>query len=280
MSYLEVTFTFEPATPDNREIVAALLSQIGFDSFSDTSKGINAYIPHSQFDEQEMKDILIPLHEVLENFNYSMNRIAEQNWNETWEKSFEPIEIGTQCCIRAPFHPKDNDFTYDLIIEPKMSFGTGHHPTTVLMIEQILQIELHGKTVLDMGCGTGVLGILASKKGATKIVGIDVDDWAYTNSLENCQRNQINNFEVLKGNASSLVGRYFDVILANINRNILLNDMEIYVNSMNKGSQLVLSGFYTQDIPILSTRANQLGLSLTSHAENDNWAAVCFTRNA
>jgi ribosomal protein L11 methyltransferase len=280
MNYIEVAFTFEPATPENREIIAALTSEAGFESFSDTKQGVNGYAPENLFDEEIMKEAIIPLFSTFENLTYSINTIETQNWNEQWEKSFEPIHIGQQCRIRAPFHSSEGQFEFDIVIEPKMSFGTGHHATTVLMMEMILPLDLNGKKVLDMGCGTGVLGILAAMKNAESAVGIDVDNWSFENSIENAQRNHISNFEVKLGDASLLAGQYFDVILANINRNILLNDMEYYVKAMKMGSQLVLSGFYIQDLPLISTKAAQLGLTHNRHIENNNWTAVLFSKNS
>ncbi|MFA6403213.1 MAG: 50S ribosomal protein L11 methyltransferase [Salinivirgaceae bacterium] len=279
MNYIEVAFSFEPAIPENREIIAALLSEVDFESFSDTKNGVNGYIQESIFSEETMKAVLVPLYHSFENLEYLITAIPDQNWNEQWEKNFEPIKIDNQCYIRAPFHSKDSHFAYEKIIEPKMSFGTGHHATTVLMIKMILSLDLQGKRVLDMGCGTGVLGILASMKKAYWVIGIDVDSWAYENSLENAQRNKISNFEIKIGNASLLEQETFDVILANINRNILLQDMELYVNTMKIGSQLVMSGFYLNDLTIITEKAKQLGLTYQNHIENEQWVAVRFSKN-
>jgi len=278
MTYIEVAFSFEPAIPENREIIAAMLSEADFESFSDTKTGINGYIQETKFSEKKMKDAIKPLFHSFENLNYLITTIPDQNWNEQWEKNFEPIKIGNQCHIRAPFHSKDPNFEYDILIEPKMSFGTGHHATTVLMIKMILSLDLQGKRVLDMGCGTGVLGILASMKKADWVIGIDVDSWAYENSIENAQRNKISNFEIKMGDASLLEQESFDVILANINRNILLQDMELYLKTMKIGSQLVMSGFYLNDLTIISEKANQLGLKYQNHIENEQWVAVRFSK--
>jgi len=279
MNYIEVAFSFEPAIPENREIIAALLSEADFESFSDTKNGINGYIPESLFSEEKMKTVLAPLYHSFENLDYFTTAIPDQNWNQEWEKNFEPIKIDNQCYIRAPFHSKDSHFAYEIIIEPKMSFGTGHHATTVLMIKMILSLDLQGKRILDMGCGTGVLGILASMKKASWVIGIDVDSWAYQNSLENAQRNKISNLEIKIGNATLLKQESFDVILANINRNILLQDMELYADTLKIGSQLIMSGFYLNDLTIIKEKAKQLGLTYQNHFENEQWVAVRFSKN-
>lgn len=279
MNYIEVAFSFEPASNENREIIAALLSQGGFDSFSDTKQGINAYIPEDLFDESEMKAWIEAVVTTFDSFEYTTQQIEEQNWNANWEANFEPIIVSDNCRIKAPFHDLKDSYTYDLIIEPKMSFGTGHHPTTVLMMQLLLPLNIEHQKILDMGCGTGVLGILASKKKATSVVAVDIDNWSYQNTLENAARNQVSNLEAILGDASQLVGKSFQVILANINRNILLSDMEIYINSLTSNGQLLLSGFYNQDLPIISDKANSLGLKYITHIEQDNWIAVQFSKN-
>jgi ribosomal protein L11 methyltransferase len=280
MNYIEVAISFEPLSNEGREIFAAMLSQIGFDSFSDTKQGINAYIPDNLFSQESFDECLEPVIPSFELFQYTIQSIEAQNWNETWEKNFEPITVNSQCRIKAPFHQLTDRYTYDLIIEPKMSFGTGHHATTVLMLKLMLELNFDNKTVLDMGCGTGVLGILASLKNAHAVLGIDVDTWSYENTLENAARNQVSNFDALLGDASNLVGKNFDIVLANINRNILLNDMEIYVNSIKPEGQLLLSGFYNQDLPIIADKAKQLGLDYIKHLKQENWVAVQFIKNA
>ena len=280
MNYIEVNFEFTPVSNENREIIAAMLGQIEFDSFSDTKKWIQAYIQESQFSEDLMNDTLENVKLIFDNFNYTITTIEDKNWNAEWEKNFEPIHISEECRIRAPFHSSEPKYKYEIIIEPKMSFGTGHHATTALMMKQILDFDFSNKEVLDMGCGTGVLGILASLKNAKNVYAVDIDNWSFENTIENAERNNIKNISIKKGDASLLVGKHFDVILANINRNILLNDMAMYVNSINNNGSLILSGFYSQDLPIISDKANQLGLKYENHIENDSWVAVKFSKNS
>ncbi len=279
MNYIEVVFKFEPLSNDGREIIAAILSQISFDSFSDTKEGVNAYIPEMEFDQEAMLALINPIKEHFDSFHFYTKVIEAQNWNATWEKNFEPIVVSEHCRIRAPFHELSEKYDFDIIIEPKMSFGTGHHATTVLMLKLMHDIDFRKKTVLDMGCGTGILGIFACLKNAEKVLGVDVDPWSFENTMENAQRNNVSNLTAIQGDASQLVDKTFDVILANINRNILLNDMEIYINSMAKGSILILSGFYLQDLPIISEKATNQGLKYLKHIEHENWIAIQFIRN-
>ncbi len=279
MEYLEFVFVFKPLDNQGREMIAAVLSQMGFDSFSDTKEGINAYIPSEQFDLNEMNELLNPLKSTFESLQFTQNTIPAQNWNAAWEKNFDPIIIDTTCRIRAPFHEPSGSYTYDLIIEPKMSFGTGHHATTALMMKLMLELDFSGKNVLDMGCGTGILGILASRKNASTVLGIDIDQWSFENTLENAQLNKVANLQALKGDATLLPGKTFDIILANINRSILLNDMETYINCLNKGDYLLLSGFYTNDLPLITEKATTHGMNYKKHLEQDNWVAVLLTKS-
>ncbi len=274
MEYIEVSFVIKPVNSDNREIIAALLGEIEFESFSDTKVGLNAYIQAPLFDEQTMNEALQPFKPALSEFKYNISTIKEQNWNADWEKSFSPIIISDKCRIRAPFHSSEGNFEYDLIIEPKMSFGTGHHATTTLMINLLIDMDLHGKSVLDMGCGTGILAILAALRKADKIMAIDIDKWSYENTLENAERNKVPHIQVVQGDASVLPGQHFDIILANINRNILLNDMSYYANCLSPNGQLLLSGFYSQDLPAILDKAKDYGLKYYKHIEQENWIAV------
>lgn len=276
MDYIEVSFEFKPVSSDNREIMAAILGQIDFESFSDTKQGINAYIQEPLFNKDLMNESLKPLQSLFENLAFNVTLIKDQNWNAEWEKNFSPINIVDTCRIRAPFHPTDGNFQFDIEIEPKMSFGTGHHATTALMVQFMLEMDLKNQEVLDMGCGTGVLAILASFKKAKNILAIDIDNWAFENTIENIERNKVSNIETLKGDASLLKNRKFDVILANINRNILIKDLEVYSKSLAPKGQLLLSGFYNQDLPLITKTAEKYGLSIQKHIENDNWVAVKF----
>ncbi|MDT0684750.1 50S ribosomal protein L11 methyltransferase [Autumnicola psychrophila] len=273
-NYLEFIFTIDPVQPAS-EILIAELGYLGFESFIENEDGITAYIPAEEFEE----DIFAGVHILqLEEFQitYSREEIERENWNEEWEKNFSPIIVDDICSVRAPFHPKP-DTNYDIVIEPKMSFGTGHHATTHMMIKLILENEWKGKSVLDMGCGTGVLAILAAMKGADKIDAVDIDNWCYLNTLENIQRNDCEHINVEEGGAELLGNKKYDRIIANINRNILLEDLPVYVKSLNSEGELYLSGFYTEDLKVIAETCEGLGLIYVNHVEKNNWVAVKFS---
>jgi ribosomal protein L11 methyltransferase len=201
--------------------------------------------------------------------------IEQENWNATWEQNFNPILVGGVCAVRAPFHEK-TEVAYDIVIEPKMSFGTGHHETTHMMLQHILDHDFWGKAVLDMGSGTGVLAILAEKKGAKAVDAVDFDNWCYLNALENVERNNCKNIRVYEGDAALLKGKKYDIILANINRNILLEDLPHYVKCLNTNGLLFLSGFYKEDIIAISAKCGELGLKFEKNLEKNNWVAVKY----
>ncbi len=276
MVYIELNIQMNPENP-LMEIVMVELGELGFESFVDTEEGMLAYIPENLFNEKMIGEIQI----AKENpglFSYSFQIMEDKNWNEVWESNYEPVVIKNRCGIRAPFHPENKDVEFDLVIEPKMSFGTAHHETTSNMIELLLEEDLQGKSVLDMGCGTSVLAILTAKRGAQHIVAIDNDEWAYNNSLENIARNNETDIKVLLGDASLLVNMHFDVIIANINRNILLNDIQTYVASLNTKGILLMSGFYEQDIPVIKEECVKYDLTFDRYIINNNWVAVRFTK--
>ena len=276
MQYIETQLTFSPLTPDNREILAALLAEIGYDSFMDTPTGLSAYIPAGAFDEAATAAAVEPVAAVFESLKIESLPVPDVDWNAEWEKNFTPITVAEKCRIRAPFHDYDANYQLDIIIEPKMSFGTGHHATTTLMIQQLFDIDLNGKTVLDMGCGTGVLAIAALKLGAKSAVAIDIDHWSVENTQENAARNNVE-MTVIEGGAEAISGS-FDVILANINRNILLDQMPVYASALNAGGVLCLSGFYTADLDIISQRAQELGLQPAKTVSQDDWVSAKFTK--
>ncbi|MFZ4413301.1 MAG: 50S ribosomal protein L11 methyltransferase [Bacteroidales bacterium] len=276
MIYIELNIKMNPSSP-LMEIVMVELGELGFESFVDTVDGMLAYIPQSIFDEQLINEMQI----IKENkglFSYTFQIMEDKNWNEVWETNYDAVVIKNRCGIRAPFHPENKDLEYDLVIEPKMSFGTAHHETTSNMIEMLLDEDLQNKTVLDMGCGTSVLAILAAKRGAKEIVAIDNDEWAYNNSLENIVKNNESDIKVLLGDASLLHDMHFDVIIANINRNILLNDISTYVASLNTLGTLLMSGFYEQDIPIIQQECAKFELTFDKYISNNNWVAVKFLK--
>src|SRR5690606_13177867 len=276
MNYTQVIVVVEPLIV-GREILIAELAELGFESFVDTETGFEAYIPESEFKKKELE--AIPLLADKEfSISYQINSIEQQNWNQKWEESFEPIEVESRLLIRAPFHQAPPKNVLDIIIEPKMSFGTGHHETTYLIAKRLLDLSLENKSILDMGCGTGILAILAKKKKCGNILAIDNDEWAYTNCIENCQRNHVD-IEVVLGDAHDIKNNKFDVIIANINRNILLRDMHIYADALNDKGLLLLSGFFMVDKNILMEQAQQLGLKLHFEATKNEWAMLELIKN-
>ena len=279
MRYLALHLGFDSKEDFVADVLADYLGNIGFESFVTTVEGLDAYISEKDFDELKLKE-LISSFPFTEAISYEQETLQDKNWNEEWEKHFfKPIIIENQCVIHSSFHKDIPTMKYDIIIDPKMAFGTGHHETTSLMIAEILKTEMQGKSVLDMGCGTSVLAILASMKGASNITSIDIDDWCVENSLENIALNGVKNIHVLLGDASSLIGKHFDIIIANINRNILLNDMEKYSACLSEGGNLYMSGFYTEDIPIIESKANGFGFKINYYNQKNNWAAVKMTKS-
>ncbi len=330
MKYFEVTFTAQPCNETITDVLSGLTADIGFESFVECENGMKAYIQQSQFNEAALQQVVEDFPIPGASISYSITEPEDKNWNEEWERNFfQPIVIDNRCVIHSTFH-KDYPKTeydivinpqmafgtghhettssilgelleadlkgksvldmgcgtsilailateYDIVINPQMAFGTGHHETTSSILGELLEADLKGKSVLDMGCGTSILAILASMRGAGKVTAIDIDDWCVNNSRDNIALNGISNITVELGDASLLNGREpFDVVIANINRNILLQDMPAYAACMKKGSELYISGFYTEDIPVLREKAESLGMEYVHHREKHNWAAVKF----
>ncbi|PDH46018.1 MAG: 50S ribosomal protein L11 methyltransferase [Bacteroidetes bacterium MED-G21] len=280
MMYIEVCFNInvlDSAEINSQmvcEILVAELGLLNFESFVKNDDSLHAYVQEDAYDEKAVKDLYI-LHNPNFEIKIEVNSIEQQNWNAEWEKSFEQIEVGGKCVVRAPFHDK-NEVEYDIVITPKMSFGTGHHETTHQMISHILNLEMKSKSVLDMGCGTGVLAIIAAMKGADFITAIDIDEWAYLNTIENTLENKCGHVIVKHGGAELLGNDSFDFIFANINLNILLNDMSAYSNVMHSGSKIIFSGFYTSDIPLIDEKAESLGMYSIGKTEKNRWAALLY----
>lgn len=274
--YLEFDFKVKPLEI-GRDILIAELGYAGFESFVETDEGVTAYIQKNEWNETLLDDVVI-LKNVDFQISFTQTEIEQVNWNEEWEKNFEPILVDNICSVRAPFHPKP-DVQYDIVIEPKMSFGTGHHETTHMMIQHILKNEWQNKKVLDMGCGTAVLAILAEMKGAKPIDAIDIDNWCYLNSIENAERNNCKHISVYEGDASLLKGKKYDIIIANINRNILLNDMVVYAACLPEKGELYLSGFYTEDLEVIEKECNKHKLKLVEYLTQNNWVGAKFIKN-
>lgn len=274
-SYVQLLFTLEPVQPAS-EILMAELAQIGFESFVELEHGLEAYIPQTDFKEESLQEVSLLKNSEF-SIEYTTNTIAPKNWNEVWESDFKPIVVDNRCAVRADFHePIAAD--YELIITPKMSFGTGHHQTTYMMLQHVLDLELEGATVLDMGCGTGVLAILAVKKGASSADAIDIEPWCFENSKENALLNACNNIQAYEGDANLLVGKKYDLIIANINKNVLLQDIPTYASCLNDKGILLLSGFYASDIEDIKRVCTSVQLEYTSHLEKENWVAVKFSK--
>ncbi len=276
MKYFEVTFSVNPCNETVTDILSALTAEIGFESFVECEGGITAYVQQSLFDENALKEVItdFPIPDI--KITYTITEPEDKDWNEEWEKNFfQPIVIENRCVIHSTFHKDYPKAEYDIVINPQMAFGTGHHETTSSILGELLDADLKGKSVLDMGCGTSILAILASMRGADPVTAIDIDDWCVNNSRDNIELNNINNITVELGDASLLKGRKpFDVIIANINRNILLNDMSAYTACMHKGSEIYMSGFYVQDIDAIRSKGESLGLKFVHYREKNNWAAV------
>lgn len=256
------------------EILIALLSDIGFDAFEEAEDGLLAYIPAEIFNLDSIKEIISKF----PHSQFQWESIPDINWNEQWEKQFKPVAIKGKCLVRAPFHESQSGFALEIIIEPKMSFGTAHHETTALMIEFLLDQEMRDKDVLDMGCGTGILAILASKLGARKVLAIDNDEWAFRNALENVELNSAGNVTVELGDISSITNKDFDIVVANINRNVLLDNMSALSAGVRSSGMLVLSGFYSEDVHILRKRAEEEGLGFKDYKSLNNWTIVWFEK--
>lgn len=278
MKYLEFTFHTTPCTEIVNDVLSAVLGEAGFESFVEQTDGIAAYIQKDLYNETVLKEALadFPLPDT--QVEYAYQEAEDKDWNEEWEKNFfQPIIIGDRCVIHGTFHRDIPQAEYDIVINPQMAFGTGHHETTSLIIGELLDNDLQGKSLLDMGCGTSILAILARMRGAAPCTAVDIDEWCVRNSLENIELNGVDRISVFQGDASLLKDQEpFDVIIANINRNILLNDMKRYVSCMHPGSELYMSGFYVDDIPVIQAEAEHNGLRFVHHKEKKRWAAVKF----
>lgn len=273
MQYIHLKITPENTSQEMNDILIARLSEWPFESFSENEEGISAYIPLINYNEKSINQLLESLKRDFP-LSWTKEQIAEQNWNKAWEDNYSPVLVAQQVYVRAPFHEPLPDAGHEIIIEPKMSFGTAHHETTQLMIELMLDTDFHGKTFLDMGCGTGILAILASRLSAERGLAIDNDEWAFQNSRENLLKNAIKNVDTLPGDHQLINHKNFDIILANINRNILLEQMESFAKSLNPGGSIFLSGFHEEDVQMLLERSRNYGFRLKRKAIRNTWVAM------
>ncbi|MBR1798572.1 MAG: 50S ribosomal protein L11 methyltransferase [Bacteroidales bacterium] len=278
MKYIEVEITIDDKDTFHDLLIDQLGNEGPYESFVDTPNGLKAYVPADKYEPEYLRTVAeafpLPL-------KYHVSEMEDRDWNAEWEKDYADVVVESangRVHVRAPFHPSRHDVDYEVVISPKMSFGTAHHPTTYMMVSYVCEANMTGKTVLDMGCGTAVLAILASMRGAAKVEGIDIDSWAYENAIENARTNQAN-ITILQGDASAIDG-HFDMILANINRNILLADMSTYARCLNEGGRLVVSGFFDTDADALNTCAKELGLTPLSTKTRQHWCAIEYVMQA
>jgi ribosomal protein L11 methyltransferase len=278
LDYYKIEIRITPFEEWLRDVLTAELGEIGYESFMETENGFEAFIPYKDFNEEDVIQLLKNFEEK-HTFNVQKDLIKEKNWNEVWEKNyFKPLVIGGECLIRAPFHKDFPRCNYEIVIEPNMAFGTGNHETTSMMLEAILKSDMQNKIVLDMGCGTGILGILASMKGASEITAIDIDEWSVKGTHENASRNNIKNLKVKQGDASLLGAKKYDFIFANIHKNVLMNDLPAYSKCLNKNGLLFISGFYTEDIADLKAKAKEVGLKDIGFTKKNNWVAGFYAK--
>jgi len=275
MKTFEYTFT-APSSDIQHDMLITMLAELGFDSFMDDAMGIKAYCTEDNRDDAAVENLLTePSFSDIQLLN--VEEMPDKDWNELWEASYQPVVVNERCRVRAPFHEPDSSYEFDLVIEPKMSFGTANHETTAQIIQLMLETDFQGKDVLDMGSGTAVLAILAKKLGAARTVAIDNDEWAYRNAFTNCELNNVKGIEIILGDASAIQGS-FDVVMANINRNILLRDMQHYVAAMRPEAHIFFSGFYSEDLQSIKSEAERLGLRYCRHLSRNNWVAVEFCK--
>lgn len=274
MNYVQLNFNI--SDENIRDMLLAFLSQMDFDTFEEHKRGLSAFISERKFDEAPVKDILKK--DVFSGVGFEKHLVSEQNWNKIWEQNYKPVIIADRCIIKAPFHKIQNRYEFELLIEPQMSFGTAHHETTALMLELMLNIDFNNKAILDIGCGTGILSVFAAMKNAKEIIAIDNNIWAYRNSLHNMKLNRVENIQVIEGDASSIPDQKYDLILANINRNVLLEDIPAYHTTIGNNGKILLSGFLNADYKDIHNLVSQFGYKQVNKLLKNDWVAVEFSK--
>jgi len=278
MQYIQVTFTFDKIEEYQQDLLVNDLAEIGYNTFEDTEKGFAAFIDFQEYSQANLTGLLQQYQDIV--YTYTVTEIAGENWNEEWEKNFEPLIISDQCYVRATFHPAQPQYPFEIVIDPKMAFGTGHHQTTTMMMQYILSFDVKDKVVLDMGCGTGILAILAAKRGAKELVAIDNDEVCYQSTLENAALNHISNIKALCGGKEVIPSTTFDVILANINRNILLDQIAAYAAVLRQNGSIFFSGFYeSPDLEMIKAECEKFNIIYKDHQKIGDWVAAHFTKN-
>jgi ribosomal protein L11 methyltransferase len=278
MNYYELLFTTITTEDYQQDLLINTLGEIGFDTFEELEFGFKAYIPADDFDQEKLDEALSVYSDIF-TFSYEITLIPQKNWNEVWESNFEPININDKIFVRATFHEPRPGFAYEIVIDPKMAFGTGHHQTTSMMLELMLENEFEGKKVLDMGCGTGILAIMAAKLGAAEVMAIDYDPVCYDSTIENAQLNHIDHIKCICGSKEVIPNEKYDIILANINRNILLDQLQRYSEVLTPDGELYLSGFYEDpDLEMIVDEARKYALKYIIHKINNNWVAAKFIK--
>jgi ribosomal protein L11 methyltransferase len=273
MPYTKYTFRCEPVQP-TAEILTAFLSDLGFESFIYIDNGMEGYVLADTVNDNEISEIL---EQISGRVTYSKTEIPDENWNATWEASYDPVIVEEKCIVRAPFHNPSGQYQMDIVIHPEMSFGTGHHETTWLMLKAMFELDIQGKAVLDMGCGTGILGITARKLEALSVLAVDIEDRAVHSTIENARLNNVQ-LDVQKGDSTLIYAQSFDLILANINKNVLLHDMNLYAGALNDGGTILLSGFFKSDVQDLKDAAAKEGLVFYELNTKNDWATLHFNK--
>lgn len=279
MQYIKVTFSFTTIQEYQQDLLISELAEVGFNTFEDTENGFSAFIDFDSYSQHNLTDALLQFEGEFE-YNYTVTEIAAENWNEEWEKNFEPLIIDERCYVRATFHADQPQYKYQIVIDPKMAFGTGHHQTTTMMMQYILDAPVEEKLILDMGCGTGILAILAAKRGAKKLIAIDNDDVCYLSAIENAALNGVNNIEIHCGGKEVIPNYPYDIILANINRNILLDQIPVYAEVLKSNGEIYFSGFYeSPDLQLIKDACALLDIHYCDHKKIGDWVAARFKKN-